>query len=210
MPLALTAFFDLLPIGQFAFSLPEPKRRTRTRGGIALEAFDGVPIWRGRIGLAPNENSDSVAIEALLRSLKADGTFYAYDWRRPCPKLDPTGSIIGANAVKIQSVGGDNTSIALNTLTNGYGLSVGDLISIARSNGKPMLVQAMAAITANGSGVTSAFQVWPPLRSGISAGAAVSLIKPPILAKLAGGWSPSAADGPNSEGIGFAFEEDLR
>lgn len=78
--------------------------------------------------------------------------------------------------VTVQSAGG--RSLALTGLPGGYALSVGDKIQIVTAGGRHAFVEVSEDVTANGGGVTAAFQVFPSLPASVSFGDAVTLIRP--------------------------------
>ena len=120
------------------------------------------------------------AIESLQGSI---GTFFLYDTLKCCPKADPKGTILGASNVKINSTSA--RSISLKGLPAGYVISRGDRFSF--NYGTPLMRgyhRALETVTANGSGITPAFDVAPQIRQGAAADQSVQLIKPTVLMRI--------------------------
>jgi hypothetical protein len=72
-------------------------------------------------------------VQALIKALVGrDGTFVAYDIRRPCPKADPLGTLISGYTPSVRTVGSNNRSLSLKGVRSGYDLTVGDYLVIKR------------------------------------------------------------------------------
>jgi hypothetical protein len=110
--------------------------------------------------------------------IRSQGSFYLYDPRHPGPTLDPKGTILGSSAVKINSLP-DSKSMTLKGLPAGYKLSVGDYLHFDYGTPSRRAFHEFAEdTTADGGGVTPAFEVSPFIRPGATVDLSVTLIKP--------------------------------
>lgn len=154
------------------FDLFQRQEVSRTAGGLLYGKDLGSAIWRLSWTTYPIPNDDAVAFEALLRSLDGVVTpFLAVDHRRIYPRAYPTGNFTDSGT--LLSVNVDNQHIALTGLPAGQVISTGDFLSFGNA-----LHQVVSGVTANGSGVTTQFEVRPHIRPGYTLGAAVSLKTP--------------------------------
>lgn len=204
-PLSLAAFGDLLPIASVTFS---PRRSEEVAGlasGQALVAEVAPPLWQARVDLAAMPHAEAGRIAALIDAL--DGSqkqFFLTSPAHAYPAADPGGVLLGASAVTIQTVGGDNKSLALAGLPAGYALTAGDFLcfDVGGARAFHRLAESGAA---NGGGVTAALELRPYLRAGTVAGLAVTLKKPAAKMILApGSFEPGASS--RSLKTGMAFE----
>lgn len=182
-----TTFFGLLPIETSRFSLSEPVESNRLASGEVLTASLGAALWQGEVTLSRRRSDAVQEIEARIDRLLRPGEYFeAYDVRRNGPKSDEGGVILGASTPTIDTLGGDNKSLSLTGLPAGYVLSAGDYIgwNYGSSPVRTALHRLVTGATADGLGVTPSFEVAPYIRSGVSAGAGVTLVRPVIKAKL--------------------------
>lgn len=208
-PRSIAQFFDAIKWSYpKPFTIAQQGDVSRREDGRALQSMSGQGYWR--FGAKVQENVQSIATryQALIEAVANGGLeFYAYDFRRPYPLLDPDGSIIGANAVKINSVGGDNSSVSLKTLTVAYKLSIGDYFQVTGSYGDS-LHRILEDTTANGSAVSPVFQVVPELPTGIAVNDAVTLKKPATRFIITpGSFDEGSADLITTSGMSLEFEE---
>lgn len=215
-PLNRAFFWDTLLIESISFDAPEQLAQSRTSGGEQLTAEYAERLWTGRVELGAMQPHELGNPEALLSVLRHAGrTFDAYDWRRPYPLLDPTGSILGAAAPKIKALGGDPRELSLKDLPVGYTLSAGDYLSFPYSY-LSVTRQALhrvvnVQVVADGAGETALFEVTPPLRPTPAVGQGVDLKKPYCRAVLvANSFTPNTGSWNLSDGLGFDFVQTLR
>jgi hypothetical protein len=132
---------------------------------------------------------DPGAVEAVLSALQVPGrTFMADARKRPYPRNDPTGSLLGAAAPVIASLPAGGRSMTLSGLPAGYILRAGDYLSFTR--GSPVrheMHQIVTDAVANGSGVSPEFEVVPGIRPGVTVSTAVVLARPFFRAVLVPG-----------------------
>jgi hypothetical protein len=188
-PLGLSLFWQKLRFaGRAGFDLNNYKLTGMDAAGNTLNAKLGQAKWVASVKLAGGWHDANIDMEVLLKTLMMrDGTFYAFDSRRPYPKLDPHGLIIGAATPSINTKGANNRSLSLKGLPATYKLSPGDWISVAYSTASIQLLQVCETVTA-AAGVTPEFEVVPYLSTGLG-------VNNPVTIKKAAGLFKIAADG---------------
>lgn len=215
-PLSREAFWDILPVAQTAFELPENVELAATRGGEQLAAEAGERLWQGEVAIGRLTRAETGRPEVLVDLVRGPGRpFLAYDRTRPAPLLDPTGTILGAATPAILALNGsDARELRLQGLPAGYVLSAGDYLSFAY--GSAPVRQALhrvvdPTVTANGAGQTPFFEVVPHIRPGAAAAAAVTLVRPWCKAVLVfGSVTPMRGSRTIFDGLGFRFVQTLR
>lgn len=210
-PRTTAQFFDALK-----FSFPQPMWLRQTSDVIETEdsrkliSMAGTPQWRFSATVQENVHAVALEYQTIIESVYYPGlAIRAYDFRRPYPKMDPTGSIIGANNVQINSKGVNNSSVSLKGLTTGgYVLSVGDYFEVT-SSGNTFLFRIVEGRTANGSGVTTEFEVIPDLPAILAVNDVVNLKKPCARFIITpGSYNPGDADKMFTSGMTLEFEEE--
>lgn len=209
-PRSVSQFFDAIK-----WSYPKPfvivqsSDVARREDGRSLVNMAGTGHWRFKATVQENVHAIAVRYQTLISAVYFSGLeFFAYDFRRPYPLLDPTGSIIGANNVQINSVGSDGSSVSLKGLTATYQISVGDYMQVTTAAGDTILLQSLEDVTAV-AGVTAEFQVIPDLPgTGIVANNAVNLKKPCAKFIISPGtFDDGTADLITTSGLSLEFEE---
>ncbi|MDR7032930.1 hypothetical protein [Mesorhizobium sp. BE184] len=174
---------DVLAVGfsDQTFRLQERQEFSRTGNGRTYGKSFGSALWTATWQTGPMLNTDLLDYEAVLNSLDGViGTFYAYDLRRPYPRAYPTGAFTDSG--QINSLGTNGKSLSLKLLAAGFVLSRGDYLAFDYGAGPSRaLHQVMETVTANGSGLTSEFEVRPYIRPGATVSTPVVLKKPPAL-----------------------------
>lgn len=212
-PVSLANFYDTLGVASCTFEDTLPIETSQMADGTILKASLGASLWRGRLNLVPRTHADAQAIEALVSVLKRPGaSFLARDPRRVGPKLDPTGSTLGASTVQINSLNVDNRQISLKGLPAAYVISVGDMLSFTYGSSptRYALHRVVEAATANGSGVTPQFEVTPLIRAGAAVDATVTLVKPVCKAVLLPEISYGETALTYTQGMSLEFIQTLR
>jgi len=187
-PLATSVFADVIGI-QSAPLRPKPGRELSGMGsGQIIEADLTPTLWVADVVTRPWRAEMARRVEAMVNAvIRSKGTVYLYDPRKAVPVSDPGGTILGASAVKINSVP-DAKSLSLKGLPASYKLSVGDYLAFDYGDPARRAFHEIAEdITANGSGVTGAFEVSPFIRAGATANLTVTLVKPAFKAKIVPG-----------------------
>ncbi|KAB2701311.1 hypothetical protein [Brucella lupini] len=207
-PLSLAAFADKLQIETVKWRLAFQQETTGLGSGEVITADLAPPRWEGDVTLGPMYHDDAAAIQALIESLGgALSSFYLYAPQKAYPVKDPTGSIMGSSAPVIASVGANNKSLSVSGLPAAYQLSVGDLFAFSYGENpvRRNMHRLVEGVTATGGGTTSVFEVAPPFRPGVTAGLALTFIKPAIKVKiLPGSFDEGTAQGLITQGMAFS------
>ncbi len=207
-----TTFFDLLRKHRIKFRLNEPTETNRLANGEVITASLGAALWVGEVTCFQSHYSDAQEIEARLDKLQRPGEFFeAYDPRFTGPKSDPDGSLLGAASPVISGLGGDNKTLTISGLPAGYDLTAGDYLGWQYGTDpvRYALHRIEVGATASAGGITPAITVSPHIRPGVSPGAAVSLIRPRIKARLVSAEYGNARP-MFTEGARFSFTQSLR
>lgn len=178
-PLTAAQFMGLSRVQSARFWLPDGVVTEATEGGEVFSANRGPRLWQAEFVLARGHHSKVDFDEARLSLLAMPGaSFLAYDPRRTGPQDDPEGAILGAAAPFISTVG--YRDIGISGLPAGYVLRRGDYIgwTYGSSPTRYALHRAVTTATASGLGVISAIEVVPPVRPGLTVGAAIALHRP--------------------------------
>ena len=186
-PLAVDQFFDMLPIKRVTFKLGRSSTFSETGGGELIDHKIGARLWQGEIQLDKDFHRVWAAIEARLALLEEPGaSLLVRDIRLPGPIADPDGSLLGANAVKINTLDANNREFSLKGLPDGYVISQGDLLGFSYGSNPVrhafhrVVTGAVAAI----GGVTPLIEVTPFIRQGVKTLAPVTLVAPVCKAKI--------------------------
>jgi hypothetical protein len=146
----------------FEFSVMQRQEISRSADGVTRAKDLGDALWKITASTRPMLSSDALAYEAKLRSLNgAIGTFLAGDPSRCNPRAHKDG-LFDDDAV-VNDLGIDNKSLKLGGLDPGFKISAGDYLSTAGY----ALHQAMQDAVADGSGITTLFEVFPHIRPGM-------------------------------------------
>ena len=194
-----TVLIDLLAsYGASGTFRPDYGQQTSGQAGGQIRVSTiRAPLWRMSLTCPHLDRDDATAVHAVVGGMgQSIGTFFAYDLRRNGPKADPGGVILGSSTVQINSLGSDGKSLSLKGLPASYVLTRGDYVGFVYSSTKRALHQIVAAsVTANGSGVTSEFEVHPAIRQGAAINNAVTLVKPVAEFRIMPGTYDPASDG---------------
>jgi hypothetical protein len=207
-PLALSEFWKLLRFASRPeFELMQFKQQTMDGGGNIMSAKFGQPKWRCDVATTNGRHDADMDIQALIKALAGrDGTFLAYDIRRPFPKSDPVGTRISGYTPSVRTVGSDNRSLSLKGVRNGYDLTIGDYLLIKNGTGLRSLHQLMESASTDGVGQTQVFEVQPFLPTWIAVDQAVDLAQPAGKFKIvAGSYRPQSGSGNQTAGISFSM-----
>lgn len=180
-PFGLSDFFDRLPIDDMTFDCHEPQEVNRLGDGSVIKGGLGAALWRGRIMLRSMARDQARRFESALGEIAAPGgAFLLRRWPEHGPSADPAGTILGAATPTIHTLDADNRRLRVQGLPAGYVLTIGDMIgwSYGSSPVRLALHRVTSTATADGSGVTPLFSVWPHIRPGVVTGAAVVLMRP--------------------------------
>lgn len=215
-PLSRTAFFDQLPIKDCVLDLPETVTASRTRGGEVLRAEIGARLWTAEVRLGMMTRAEAVEVLPLINLLRgAGGSFMMADPLRLFPRFDPTGAALGAATPLLGSIASNRRDITLTGLPVGYVLARRDLLAFAyaASPTRWALHEVVnSRVVAGSSGVTTPFEVMPPIREGAAIGAAVTLVRPTCKAIIDPGSfeAGTVRAGGIHEGVSFRVRQTLR
>lgn len=209
-PLALTDFWDILPMASVVIDPTEMVQTSITGSGEVTAAEIGPRLWRGTAVFGAITKSEAAAIEPLLSVARgAAATFYAYDTRFPEPQAQPQGVLTPS----ILSLAVNSRELALTGLVDGFTLKAGDYLSFQYGS-SPVRFAFHRIVTpvtvADVSGDTAEFEVTPNIRPGAVVSTAVVLSKPFFKARmLPGTFSPGSRRRLITEGMSFSFMQSL-
>ena len=216
-PLTAAAFLGALPVSDTRFDLIHPRAVTGLNGGEVLTAELAPAYWRGSVTLGAMPKRAAAAIQAQLMALEVPGrTFEAFKAHHIGPASDPLGVSLGAAPVVLEAVRADRAALQLGGLPAGYALAPGDFLAFDYGSGRRALHQL---VTGGAAGAASAFsgfatpdmELVPHIRPGVSAGVAVTLLRPACWATLVPGTISTGITQHNvTTGIAFEFRQTLR
>lgn len=213
-PLTTAQFMDILPIQEMVCDIPESLEISETGSGEVLRADLGTRLWRGTIKLADMLSAEADEVMAMLDLLRrANGSFMLYDARRPGPRLDSGGTILGAAAPTIMALHANSRDIRLQNLPASYPLRRHDYLAFSYgTNPTRFALHRLATqASANASGQTGWLEVSPSIRPGAVVGSAVTLIKPSCKAIiLPRSLQPGRNQATLTRGVSFDFQQTLR
>lgn len=186
LPLSRQNLADLMLVETVTWSLGTDQELSGIGGGEILAADLGPRRWTAQCSTIA---ADIDTIETLRARFNAlDGaiqSFYLFDPRRPNPSTDPTGALLAASTVTIQSIETNRKELTLAGLPAGFVLPASTLLSVtAGAPSRTALLQLVSAVTANGGGVAGPVELRPHLRPWIAATQGVTLLKPVAKVKL--------------------------
>ena len=182
-PRPLADFMDRLRIVDFEWVTRENRQIDGQGSGQILEIETAPDLWMARMTLGPEYHESGRQVRALLNSLVPVGRFaLVYDPIAQYPAYDPTGAILGASTVTLPAIGTNWDTISLAGFPAGYQLREGDKIELRYGTNpvRRQLLEVSEPRTANGSGVMSAFAVYPHVRPAVTTAAMVNLKKPAL------------------------------
>lgn len=207
-PLPTAEFADLLPLGPCVWRLQRFESVTRTADSKPWLQELADPRWRVRVTLGVMDHVEAAELQALIDMHGSARPFLLPDPRRPGPRLDPDGAILGAATPVLHSV--TASGFAISGLPAGYGLRRGDLIGVRHPNVAHQAIYqvASAAAAANGVSVTPVIEVEPRPRPQAIAGNSVQLIRPMGLFTVdVDAFDPGEPDGSVQRGMRFEAVE---
>ena len=210
-PLPLASLSDLVKIATLTWSLERFVETSGLGTGETLEAELSPPLWRADCESVPMPNAAANQLMARFYLLNGgQQSFYLSNPIAKYPQSDPTGSILGASAVKVKSVSSDKSSLAFKSLPNGYVLTIGDMVAVDYgSPARRALFIICASGNANGSGDTAELEVRPYVRAGIAADASVYFAKPAAKVRLLPDTLKMSQVTPRHSTISFSARQTL-
>ena len=219
-PVPLSGFFSKLPIQNASLELGEAYEMNETGFGELLTASLGSRLWKMDISLRGGSYNEMEELRSKVNLLRQPGkTFLIHSIPGAYPRHDPTGSILGANQVTINSVRANQIELNFTGLPVGYRLYEGDYFSFeygtnpVRYAFHQMVLSNTSNnfVNANASGTTQFMEVTPALRPGFAVGANVTIIKPVFKALIVPGTGKlGKTGGRETSGISFSAIQTLR
>lgn len=193
-PLALPAFADKLRIPSVEWKLQDNREFSGLGSGLIIAADLGPSLWTADLTTPPMRTNEAREVEALINAvIRANGSFYMHDPRKCVPAADPYAAKLGAANVQINTLP-NAYSLSLKGLPAGYKLTAGDYLSFdyGVSPVRRAFHELSESVTANGSGVTPAFEVSPFIRPGAVVNTVVALKHPSLRCIIVpGSFKPS-------------------
>jgi hypothetical protein len=208
-PLARSAFADRLKIAAFRWQLMAFVETSGTALGQVITNEIAPRRWRAEVELARMPHGEAAEVQALIDALGPSGSFYLHNPAQLGPRDDPSGAGLAGHAVTITAMS-DNTGLKLGGLPAGYSLRRGDMLHFDYGSGpsRRALHRIVEDATTSGSGVTGFFEVRPYLKTGTTAGAVVTLIKPAAKMMLEpGSFDPGTEARVHTAGMSFTAIE---
>ena len=213
-PTSLGNFFEQLPIQEVTPDLTEAYDINETGYGEILTANLGSRLWRMDVSLRNGNYADLEKCRALLNVYRQPGrTFFAHAIPAKFPQRDPTGSILGARVVRLQSVNANMRELVLSGLPPAYQLMPGDCLSFQYGSDtiRYAFHQIVSIGVANASGITGSIEVTPNIRVGYKTNAVVQLVRPYFKGIIIPGSVNMGSSGQReTKGISFSITQTLR
>lgn len=211
-PMSAATFFENLRIMRASFDLPTNQLITRSAGGDVMRAELGARLWRAQLDLVPQTHLEVEKIRARMHLLRQPSASLII---RPSPYYapynDPDGTILATSTVTLHTVNANLRDIRITGLPAGFWMSTGDYLSFTYGTDPTRYAfhQLVSSAQADGTGLTSLFEVVPPIRPGYAIGAAVRLVKPWMKAVLVESSTGSAGVAV-TDGISLTLQQTLR
>lgn len=210
-PYSVASFADVLRMSTVRMRLVADQQISGMGGGKIIVADLAPKHWEFEVTLINMENALARRVQALIEALdESMNDFYLYDPRAAYPLYDPTGAILGASAVKINSLNVNNKELTLNTLPSTYVLSAGDLLHFDFGSPSHRAFHRIVVGGAASGGISPSLEVRPHIQPGAVVGASVTLIKPSARVKMIpGSFDPGTARQMMTTGMGFKARQVL-
>ena len=207
-PLGVAAFADLFKVQDVDFVQSFIQQSSMTGAGERRYADRAPALLKAKITTIPMLNAEAEGIMALINS-RAGGlkSVLLYNYRLPFPASDPGGTIIGATVPTVNVIT-DRLHASFSGFPAGYEIPLGTWFGIVFDTSRYYLGQFAEARTANPvTGAVASVEIFPPLPASITAGAEVSVSKPPAKFKLVPNSAFPASQGGLHSTIEFSAEQ---
>lgn len=137
-PLTSAAFWETLRFANRPeFALQHYRKQSQDGAGNTLSASLGTPKWSVAVVLEGGWHNRNLTQEADIKHLEGrDGTFLAYDIRRPYPEFDPTGTILdNGSALEIGAVAASGSLPSNTYAVEGAAATITNAVTVASSAG---------------------------------------------------------------------------
>lgn len=177
-PYPLTLLADRLKIKSVVFDDHRNDNISGSGDGRVWPAELADPLWTADVECAPGTFNEVKQIAALIRALKgSQESFWLYDPISRYPQADPTGSILGAAPVQVSEIPSNRNLIRFKGLPSAYTLTLGDKAQITTTT-RSYFCEVIETVTANTSGVTTQFEVYPAVPLAVAVNDPVTLVRP--------------------------------
>lgn len=210
-PLNLAQFSDRLRVIGLTMRCPRPTSSSRTRGGEVMRAGMGAALWQGECTLGFEQLANTRGMRGLIDMLMDENASFIFspvDYFGPAS--DRMGTALTGASVQLVSVASNNRDMTIEGLPAGFVVSFDDLLSFTYGAapiryGMHRVVTPSAVANAQGR---ATFEVWPRVRPGWQAGAAIQLKKPRFKAVMNESEGGAAA-GLRLTGMSFTYVQQL-
>lgn len=211
-PLPFADFMALIRLTDGMFTL---SRNDEVSGlpNAPLNAELASPLWRFNGTTGPIPNDDAEAMASIFEMLEAPGRdFYVANPRKPGPRHDKDGAILGAAQPTIYALESNNRELRINNLPPGYLLSTGDMVAFDYGpvGQKRRAMHRLAGdALATSAGQTEMVELSTFIRSGAAVGDRVYLAPATMRAKLIPGTYRPTQDGELHQRFTFSAIQKL-
>ena len=211
LPLATADLVDLLRIRDVAWNLMDQEEVSGLGSGEGLTADLGPKLWEGECTTVDIRTADLEKWKARFHILDgSNNAFYLYNPSVAYPETDPDGTALAGASVTVLAIEANRKEMSLAGLPAGFVVPWGAYASITGgSPSRTALVHLAADATADGTGETGNVEFRPHLRSWITAGMAVTLIKPVAKVKLVPRSLRSESVGQSTSRLRFTARQTL-
>jgi len=206
-PLPWSQFAGLMPIASSVWRLRRFETVAWTADSRPWVSRLAEPRWHVTVRMGVMDLDEAAELQALFDLHGSDYPFRLHDPKRPGPRLDLDGTILGAATPTVNGIEAEGFEIA--GLPANYTISRGDLISVSHPG--PMrraLYAAMSTVAADGTGVTPVIPVRPRPRETATVGNAVFLAPATgLMLALPDTFDPGEPEGYVVRGMAFEAVE---
>lgn len=174
-------FADVMCYGDFTPALRRFDERSGGGDGRVWQAQLARPLWSVQAALSPVLWAQAREVNAKIAGL--DGMAQSFRFSPPHYAGPAGGVSTGLSSVTVSAISAGRNAISLSGLPAGLAILAGDYLSINFA-GRAYFGQFCEPVTANGSGNAASTEVRPYIPLGISAGAAVSMVRPAFIGRL--------------------------
>lgn len=210
-PLAAAEWFAALPIAAMQLDPVEHVVADMTGKGEWISDDVAPMLWQGEVTLGKMLDTEAAHASVMMDLIRPAGRlFYVYDTRRPAPKSDPLGVILGASAPVISALAASRRELSLSGLPAGYVLSRGDYLAFSYGGRRALHRIASDGVVANGAGGTPLFEVSTLIQPGATISTPVQLITPSIpVMRIPGSVTAGTSRRTVTDGLTFKFIQTL-
>lgn len=180
-PYPLAFLSDRLPILNVNWTPQRNDEYSGSGDGRLWSADLAPPLWRASVSLTNLDNLTADDLAARLRSLEGSREAWLFGSRPVSyPRADPMGLGLAGATVRVAFTASGGRELALKGLPAGYDLSVGDKFCFTYL-ADPLRVyfgEVSEPVSADASGATPAFAIWPRLPAGTAADMIITLARP--------------------------------